>query len=538
MNRKKRILFLTESHKLASGFGTYSKEVLQRLHKTNKYDILELACYAKSSDLTDSKWKVVGVAPEAHETDYAKLHKDPLVQWGVMKFDEVCTQYQPDIVASYRDPWMDAYISDSVLLPFFNWVWMPTIDSAPQKHEWVYNLFNRCDKLLAYSEYGIRTLEKETKGRVVPVACAYPGINKQELNIIPNKKQHKKSLGLPEDSIIFGTVMRNQKRKMFPELMRTFSEFLNTSSKEIANKSYLYFHTSYPEKGAWEFSDLIQELGLSSKVLCTYKCRICKHYFPSIFKDAITVCKKCGNNSCVFPGVSDGIEHKDLINIYNLIDLYIQYAICEGFGMPQVEAAACGVPIASTYYSAMEDIVDAVNGFRIEPKLSREMETNADRSGPNNERLLQIMKSFANMSPDQIKQKRLETRSLCINKYDWDKTAKVWEKTFDSIENKKLPWDSSALMKPIPNDYPKNLNNLQFMEWIFSELVQDKYHLYNYKMMAYVKSLDLAVRIFDKTLNPITQKSVFEEFKGLSSKRFNIDQLRLQTMNNSGESNV
>jgi len=369
MNRKKRILFLTESHKLASGFGTYSKEVISRLHATNKYEILELACYARTSEFKDCKWKVVGVAPENNEKEYAEHHKQPLVQWGVLKFDEICVQFQPDIVATYRDPWMDAYISDSALLPFFNWVWMPTIDSAPQKTDWIYNLFNRCDTLLAYSEYGIKTIKNQTNGRIIPVDCAYPGVNKNELDIIPNKGKHKKSFGLPEDSIIFGTVMRNQKRKMFPELMKTFNEFLKTSPVEISNKSYLYIHTSYPEKMGWEFSDLITEFGLGSKILCTYKCRLCNHYFSSIYKDAITVCKRCGNKSCVFPGVSDGIEHKDLINIYNLMDLYIQYAICEGFGMPQVEAAACGVPIASIDYSAMEDIVLSTDGFPISPSL-------------------------------------------------------------------------------------------------------------------------------------------------------------------------
>jgi glycosyltransferase involved in cell wall biosynthesis len=535
MNRKKRILFVTESHKLASGFGTYSKEVLSRLHETNKYEILELACYSKSSDFKDSKWKVVGVAPEHNEKEYAEHHKQPLVQWGVLKFDEICVQFQPDIVATYRDPWMDAYIADSVLLPFFNWVWMPTIDSAPQKTDWMYNLFNRCDTLLAYSEYGIKTLKNQTNGRLAPVDCAYPGVNKNELDIILNKNKHKKSFGIPEDSIVFGTVMRNQKRKMFPELMKTFDEFLKTSPPEISKKSYLYLHTSYPEKMGWEFSDLITELGLGSKILCTYKCRICNNYFASVYKDAITVCKRCGNKSCVFPGVSDGIDHKDLINIYNLMDLYIQYAICEGFGMPQVEAAACGVPIASIDYSAMEDIVSSVEGFPIEPNLNREIETNADRSGQNNKRLLEIMKSFANMNPEKIKNKRLRTRSLCVEKYDWDKTAKVWEKWFDLTNNKKLPWNHSQLMKPIPNECPKNLSNVQFMEWVYSELVQDHYQLYNYKMMQYIKSLNLEVRIFDKTLDKITQESVFQEFKNQALKRFNIDQLRLKLTNNSGD---
>ena len=50
MQNKKRILFVTESHKLASGFGTYAKEILTRIHATGKYEIAEFACYASSTD--------------------------------------------------------------------------------------------------------------------------------------------------------------------------------------------------------------------------------------------------------------------------------------------------------------------------------------------------------------------------------------------------------------------------------------------------------------------------------------------------------
>ena len=73
------------------------------------------------------------------------------------------------------------------------------------------------------------------------------------------------------------------------------------------------------------------------------------------------------------------------------------------------------------------------------------------------------------------------------------------------------------------------------MEWIYSELIQDHYQLYNYKMMQYVKSLNLEVKIFDKTLDKITQESVFNEFKNQALKRFNIDQLRLNLTNSSGD---
>ena len=44
--RKKKVLFVTESHQVASGFGTYAKQVLPRLHATGKYELAEFASYA------------------------------------------------------------------------------------------------------------------------------------------------------------------------------------------------------------------------------------------------------------------------------------------------------------------------------------------------------------------------------------------------------------------------------------------------------------------------------------------------------------
>ena len=39
---KKKVLVMGEAHYLNSGFGTYTNELLTRLHKTNKYELIEL----------------------------------------------------------------------------------------------------------------------------------------------------------------------------------------------------------------------------------------------------------------------------------------------------------------------------------------------------------------------------------------------------------------------------------------------------------------------------------------------------------------
>jgi glycosyltransferase involved in cell wall biosynthesis len=529
MKRKKRILFVTESSQLASGFGTYGKEVVARIFNTGKYEVAEFCSYGRSDQFGNVPWIVYGAAPLDNEDEYNNLHAQPQVQWGTLRFESACLDFKPDIVVCYRDPWMDAYIADSPFLPFFHWVWMPTIDSTPQKPEWIYEYFNRCDNLLAYSEFGIKTLQEQTNGRIVPIGCASPAIDPEVFQIINNKEKHKESFGLEPDSIIMGTVMRNQKRKMFPELMKAFRDYLDQVSSDIAAKSYLYFHTAYPEKMGWKISELIHEYKIGSNILSTYVCKACRKFFISVYRDAITTCNHCGQHAATLPNVGpQSIPHADLAKIYNMMDLYVQYAICEGFGMPSCESAACGVPIVAVDYSAMEDVTSHVGGFKIKPHLMREFETNAERSCQNNEQLTQIMVSFAKNKyrmPDKHNQLRLKTRQKCIERYTWDSTAKVWEEYFDNIELSNEPWDAPKKFNPHPTEIPSNLNNQQFCEWLFNVVVQDPYHLFNYRFLTELRSLNFGADMMTG-LSQCNPETMFNKYKSVAQRRIYYDALR------------
>jgi hypothetical protein len=43
---KKRIFIANDASCLNTGYGIYGKEILTRLHNSNKYEIAELGCYA------------------------------------------------------------------------------------------------------------------------------------------------------------------------------------------------------------------------------------------------------------------------------------------------------------------------------------------------------------------------------------------------------------------------------------------------------------------------------------------------------------
>ncbi len=80
--------------------------------------------------------------------------------------------------------------------------------------------------------------------------------------------------------------------------------------------------------------------------------------------------------ACDIPGVTlqmamhrdqTHVQHDQMPNFYNGIDVYVCASSSEGFSMSVLEAAACGRPIISTRVGGCEDlIIDGVNGFLVD----------------------------------------------------------------------------------------------------------------------------------------------------------------------------
>jgi len=230
-------------------------------------------------------------------------------------------------------------------------------------------------------------------------------------------------------------------------------------------------HTSFPDMG-WDIPELLKEHRLSNKVLFTYLCRNCGDTSCSVFSGPQKVCKKCLNKAATFPSVTEGVKSETLAQIYNIFDLYIQYSICEGFGMPQVEAGACGVPIATVNYSAMCDIVDKLEAYPIKVKtLFKELETKAMRAFPDNDDLKKYILDFIKLPTEQQEKKRIRTAELTKQHYDWIKIIDIWETYFDNLAASpdiRKDWSKGEMIKlsNLPQqkeDYQNNFDKLLYL---------------------------------------------------------------------------
>ena len=493
-NRKLRILWCGEASFLNTGYSIYAKEVLSRLHETGKYEIAELACYAydNNPEIKSIPWKVYPNMPSSDEQKgyYDSNQKS---QFGEWRFESCCLDFMPDVVIDIRDWWMIEFEERSPFRKFYKWVIMPTVDSMPQQEQYLSTYMN-ADAVFTYSEFGKDVLESESNENIKVVDIASPAADYESLKPSTDKKTHKSRFGFVDGVNIVGTVMRNQRRKLYPNLISSFRKMLDDNI-DLCGNTFLYIHTSYPDVG-WDIPYYIKKYNMSGHTLLTYKCKSCGYFFPSFYSGVKTPCPKCASIAQL-PNTSFGLSTKELGAVMNFFDLYVQYSICEGFGMPQVEAAACGVPLLTVNYSAMESVGKNLKADFIDVKsFFWDTATQSQRAIPDDDQLSEKMAKFLKLPVTMRIKKGMDSYIKAKKVYSWDKTALCWEKYLDSID---VPEQSETWMSPAKiNDQhpqmPENLNNESFVSWLIDNILKDSDKNNSYMSFRLLRDLNCGQR--------------------------------------------
>lgn len=532
---KKRLFIANDASFLGSGYGVYGKELLARLHNSDKYEVAELGCYStvNNTEIKNIPWKFYPNAVNSDDKRIEQYKNNQANQFGAWRFNRCLIDFKPHIVFDIRDYWMYSYQETSPFKKHFHWIVMPTVDSAPQRPEWLYT-FTNADIVVPYTKWAQKVLIESCGPHInLFPKIANAGINPNEFFPLKNKTQHKIQY-FGDNKNVVGVVMRNQKRKLFADLFEVYRKYLDKLKSEskidIYNQSLLYMHTSYPEDSGWDFPTLLLEYNLLDKVYFSYVCRKCKHFFPSKFQNSLVRCDNCKENSATFCSVSNPASTEQLNSIYNFFDIFLQYAICEGFGMPQVEAASCGVPIASLNYSAMTEIAENLGGIKIPiQKLFREMETNANRAYPDNDFTVDLLyKYFVQMSRDFKKQWSEETRKRCLSIYTWDNVYKVWDECFDNIDiNDKASWEaplSSTSHESIK--VPPHLNPRDFIEYICYNVINEPNLMKTAFLQTLIKDMQARLVARNGTINTVDYNQAIKILEGILNNKIALENMR------------
>jgi len=238
---------------------------------------------------------------------------------------------QADVVLSLLDVW-GASPKVRRTMPCA-WAAQIPVDGTPVSERMRY-IISSIDYPAAISRFGQGELEK------VGVEAAYVPLSIDTETFTPgNKMEARTRLGLPQDRFIVSVVATNKgypSRKSWPELLRGFARFLVDCPAAM-----IYLHTTmtpYGSKGVgFYFEPFVRQLGLSPS----------SYTFPDEKELAI------------------GLSQETMRDVYVASDVLLSPSMGEGFGLPIVEAQACGCPVITQNCTAMAELT--VNGLAIEP---------------------------------------------------------------------------------------------------------------------------------------------------------------------------
>jgi glycosyltransferase involved in cell wall biosynthesis len=485
-------------------------------------------CYthALHPKIMDPPWKVYPNEPDPRLGPEARksFDSDPLNQFGKAVFDEVCLDFKPHVVLTIRDPWHDNWIAKSAFRHNFKWISMPTCDGEPQKIEWL-NEYLDCDVLLTYSEWAKNVFESWTHGKLKVFDVASPPVDISVYH--PRDKAVLRAKhGLNENAFIISTVMRNQPRKLFPDLFRAFVKYLEKCESaglhDLAANSYLHCHTTQPDMG-WDLPVEIRRHNLSHKVIFTYMCDQCRQYYVHFYKGEQAQCLKCGNHTARFPHTAVGITREQLADIMSVADVYVQYATNGGWEMGIGDAKACGLPCVISDYSAMVEQAHAPGGIPVPVKTYFQepvAHTSQLRALLDNDAAADIFLKLGTMSRSEREAIGQAGYEFIKSHYTPEIIAGKWiaaiKESKPEIDISKT-WFGPPRMLPTSFKMPQNLTNEQFVYWCFATMLQRPDQVTSYLAQKIVSMLNLGYEPGQTpdgkpTRNKVTRESIINYF--------------------------
>jgi len=235
---------------------------------------------------------------------------------------------------------------------FFSW----------QKRLWHKFMFpkkqaQKADTIIAISESTKQDLVDFYNIDAKKIRVVYPGID-DKFKIIDDKKkliETKNKYNLPDDFILyFGTI---EPRKNILGLIKAFEEIKNEKFGKILNVDWQGFEgiVRGQKDKIFDFSKL--KLVVAGTKGWLYE-EIFERVKNSEFKDDI-----------IF---TDFVDEKDKSYLYNLSRVFVYPSFFEGFGLPPLEAMACGVPTIVSNKSSLPEVVGNA-AITIDPQNTNEI---------------------------------------------------------------------------------------------------------------------------------------------------------------------
>jgi glycosyltransferase involved in cell wall biosynthesis len=301
-----------------TGYGQ-ATEALVKLLKRDGADVASLSNYGNEGvnttyDTGFGEIPVYARGNEAYSNDVTPAHHK---HWKALNPD------QPDLLITLYDVWvLNAKAFDSI--PIASWTPIDHNPVPPGVLKW---LQKENVTPLAMSKFGLQQIEQVgVKGHYVPHS-----IDTKVFSQTDNIKGQPiaEFMGFEDGRFIVGMNAANKSsgilhRKAYSENFMAFALFARKHPDAM-----LYVHADASSQHGWNLIALAQLLGIPTDNL-TFPDPLAYRY---------------------------GMAQETLAGIYSSWDVMLATSYGEGFGIPTVEAQACGVPVIVSNFAASPELV-------------------------------------------------------------------------------------------------------------------------------------------------------------------------------------
>jgi glycosyltransferase involved in cell wall biosynthesis len=372
-----KILIWSVAPWLGSAYAKQGCGIAKRL-KAKGYDVVYLACYGVEGGPID--WPPLPGVP---------IYGTPFGSMGTEVIGDLIYALRIDHVIQHFDTWqLGDFLPTSGLGNMFTCY-------APIEGDEITSATASASSdcfIASPSETGQKAWQKLG----VPAVWLPHGIDTTIFHpLIVSQSEVRKEFSIPEDAFVFCIVAQNNWRKNLGMQVEAFAEV----SKRHKNV-YLILHTALQEdplrpQGASDLQSHINKLGIRDKVRTPQQWSLA--YYPD----------------------------SEIAKVYQASDINLFATCAEGFGLPIIEAGACGVPSIVTDFSASPEI-GGEGCIPIKPivKVLR-MSPGGQMAYPDFESL--CFKMAQCITSTEILKEYGEAALANAQQYSWEKVINYWD---------------------------------------------------------------------------------------------------------------
>lgn len=367
-----RIVCIADSPFLHTGFGNVANQIYRGFVEEG-HEVCVFGMLDWEDRIGHSYYHYKPVSTSA----YAKLND----QMGLSEAINYIGQMEPDIVWVMLDPGNITMITtgnapnilayrenyEKVLKKSFKIVAYVPVEGLPllpKLYTGIKLLNEAGDKVITWTKCAQKEISKHFDCPYIYFGLDHAPFEKYSEEL---RKKLRQKVGF-DDYFIVGSVGVNKRTKGFIDILyaaKWIKGLCNSYPNKDKIKFYLHTNPDNPTMQGYYLREIADELGVSDMIL----------WKPDIIESQFTGTDRVTNvKDHLDKFVTDTPEkRKELFANYsfidrlNCLDMYLDTSQVEGWGLPQMEAMACGVPVAYVGDDWVRDELLYNNAYRINP---------------------------------------------------------------------------------------------------------------------------------------------------------------------------